>query len=142
MSLRTWEPGPHFKQATPTRKKLKARAKRVERKVVKAVRPQCVARDGFCIAAGLGPCSGASEWCHHEDRSRAHTRGSKNVPEYRHSTRYSFMACTGHHYRYDKRKDLTIDALSDTLVMDDAVIVTDLTTGKVKLLERAGQPGR
>lgn len=81
------------------RKRTKARKERAEAKVKKAVRAECVKRDGFCRLMGCGPCSGRSEWAHLGEKKRARTR--KMAPEVRHTTAGSLMACTGHHEAYD-----------------------------------------
>ncbi len=95
-----------------SRKKQKAREKREERKVITHVREQCVDRDGFCRAQGIGmgPCIGCSEWCHFGDHKRFKTRGQE--PERRHNTQGSLMMCSGHHYEYDKGR-LEINALTE-----------------------------
>ena len=91
-----WKPEPH--------RKVKARRKRAEAKQVKAVRPQVAARDGYCrlAGAGLGACSGASEWAHCTTHRRSKTM--KQAPERRHSTAGSFMACSHHHHRIDRNE--------------------------------------
>lgn len=81
------------------RKRVKGRRRRAESQRKKSVRAQCVDRDGFCRLMGLGPCSGVSEWAHLGDKKRFKTRGQ--APEIRHTTAGSFMACSGHHRRYD-----------------------------------------
>lgn len=97
----------------PTRKQVKAKAKRVARKVVKSVRAQCVERDGHCrylylaVAGDSCPkghlahpeCDGPSEWAHLGDKKRARTR---NMPAHiRHTTAGSLMLCAKHHDAYD-----------------------------------------
>lgn len=88
------------------RKRIKARRKRQEAKVVADVRPQCVARDGYCRVSGwpnVGPCKGASAWSHFGEKKRFKTR--KMDPRYRHTTAGSLMLCNdAHHWAYDKNK--------------------------------------
>lgn len=98
-----------------------AKRKRAEGPVIKAVRAQCVERDGYCrigslTADALGDyfaeelfvpaladgCSGPSEWSHIKDTSRAKTRNMK--PEVRHRTAKSLMLCKYHHDCYDGRQ--------------------------------------
>jgi len=92
-------------------KRLKARTKRQEAKVVKSVRQQCVERDGYCLIASrvpasvavlLGPCEGPSEWAHVEEHRRFNTRGQ--APEDRHTTNGSAMLCRAHHVAYDSHE--------------------------------------
>lgn len=92
-----------------SRKRLKGRKDRAERKVKKSVRAQCVARDGFCRLArpwreplGVGGCNGKSEWAHLEEQRRFKTRGQ--APDQRHNTANSMMLCSVHHRLYDARK--------------------------------------
>ncbi len=97
-----------------TRKQIKARERRREHDVIQTVRPQCVARDGYCrlnvtdseehdlIVQFFGDCSGWSEWAHIGEKRRAHTRGMD--PEDRHTTEDSLMLCKGHHVAYDANK--------------------------------------
>ena len=107
-----------------TRKTLKGRKTRAEARIIKAVRAQCVERDGYCIVlahllgftAGLllvdtdlGGCFGPSAWAHMHDKRRSKTRGQ--APEVRHTTASSFMACQRHHLDYDQKR-LFITALS------------------------------
>lgn len=86
-------------------KKVKARRKHRERKVVGDVRPQVMDRDGYCRLAGLppefGPCSGPQEWAHSSEMRRSKTR--KQDPEQRHTTAGSYAACRYHHNRMDGR---------------------------------------
>ncbi len=123
------------------RKTIKGRKKRAERKVVDAVRPKCVARDGSCrptldavgrpveaVWKAFGVklhgdemdeavrnhvCVGPSEWAHLKGSTRAQTRGQ--APERRHRTDGTVMLCKDLHDRYDgrKRPRLDIEALSD-----------------------------
>ena len=95
----------------------KRRRQRQEVAIVKDVRAQCVARDGYCatwstgaVSSVCGPCSGRSEWAHFGAHTRAKTRGM--APERRHTTAGSFMLCARHHRDYDAHR-LLIVALSD-----------------------------
>ncbi len=81
------------------RKRMKARAKRTEAAIIRAVRAACVARDGYCRASDLGGCYGPSEWAHAPWWTRAKTRGMK--PELRHTTAGSMMLCQKHHADVD-----------------------------------------
>ena len=93
--------------------KARAKRRRAEDPVKRAVRADCVERDGYCvlqrivprdvIAADLFPidCNGPSQWTHMHARRRSQTRNQ--APEVRHDTRYSFMACERHHDQYDGR---------------------------------------
>lgn len=76
-----------------TRKQIKAKKDRLEAKVKRAVRAECVERDGHCRLTGTTLCDGPSEWAHLE--SRAKTRGMAS--DRRHSTNNSIMACRKHH---------------------------------------------
>jgi hypothetical protein len=101
-----------------SRRRIKARLRRMETDVVHAVRPQCVDRDGYCrlnvvegeayelVTRLFGECQGYSEWAHLGDHRRARTRGQD--PEVRHTTAGSLMFCAGHHHRYDAN-DFTIE---------------------------------
>lgn len=110
-----------------TRKQLKAKRDREEAKVEKAVRAECVKRDGYCrygvlkIGDVIHPmramnaighlgaadvvlsamCDGPSEWAHLEDTRRARTM--KMRPELRHHTKGTMMLCRKHHAQYDAR---------------------------------------
>lgn len=79
------------------RKRLKGRKDRVEAKVKRAVRAECVERDGYCLVLKLGKpgCKGPSEWAHFAGHRRSQTRGLP--PEQRHDTRFSGMLCRKHH---------------------------------------------
>lgn len=93
---------------------MKGKRKRAERKVVKAIRPQVEARDGYCristlAISGLGDCAGPSEWAHFGEKKRARTRGME--PEKRHTVDGSLMLCRTHHHEYDYG-ELDIEALS------------------------------
>ena len=85
----------------------RAKRRRAEGPVKKAVRAKCVVRDGYCRAAHdwelwkSSPCEGPSEWAHMHSRRRSQTRNQ--APEVRHDTRHSFMACKRHHDQYDGR---------------------------------------
>lgn len=99
----------------PTRRKkakgptarYRAKRKRAEGPVIKAVRAACVERDGLCrywkdafeACFVAVECSGPSEWAHLE--SRARTRNM--APELRHNTATSLMLCKHHHDRLDGR---------------------------------------
>ena len=88
-----------------TRKQLKARKDRHEAAVLKAVRADCVKRDGWCLF-GLFvdlilECKGPSEWAHLPPKTRAQTRG--RPPEERHQLAYTAMLCRAHHDRVDGR---------------------------------------
>lgn len=99
-------------------KRVKARKKRREAKVVKAVRPVVAARDGHCrlwsysraMHLIFGACRGASEWAHWRAHSRAKTRGMD--PEVRHTTDKTMMMCGLHHDLYDDGK-LIVRALTE-----------------------------
>lgn len=79
----------------PTRKQIKARLKRREAAVVKAVRAACVERDQSCRLAGFYVrCQGALQWCHMEGKRRHQTRGLP--PEERHSLVWTVMLCARH----------------------------------------------
>lgn len=89
------------------RKKQKARLRRDESKVIKSVRADVAARDGYCrlryrdravreaIETMFGPCGGESEWAHLGDHRRFKTT-RKPVWE-RHTTGGSCMLCSEHH---------------------------------------------
>lgn len=92
-----------------------------ESKVAKAVRAECVNRDGDCRLAltedsdpftldAFGACSGESEWAHLENGRRFKTQ--RMAPELRHNTATSAILCTRHHDAYDKRKTLRVTLLS------------------------------
>lgn len=95
-----------------SRKRVKGRKVRRESLVKQQVRATVEARDGDCRLQhrGLGPCGGASEWAHLEDKRRCHTRGM--APEDRHTTQDSVMFCATHHRAYD-RHEITLDYRSD-----------------------------
>ena len=96
-----------------TLRQLKARKDRHEAAVKTSVRQECVERDGFCALDGyqhrLGPCQGVSEWAHHHSRRRSKTM--RMAAGHRHSSAFSFMACSRHHRAYDAHKFLVV--LSD-----------------------------
>lgn len=100
------------------RKTINARKKRAAAAVIKAVRAQCVERDGACIfdewQEYVGVCGGPSEWAHHYERRRSKTMGMEAT--YRHDRRFSFMACKKHHTAYDRHQFGV--ALFDTDGMD------------------------
>lgn len=97
----------------------KGRKDRATAKRVKSVRSLCVERDGYCrIARDTGDvfdCYGPSEWCHFGSSKRFKTRGQ--MPEARHTTAGSFIACQFHHYEYDHR-ELKITAVDQQLGCD------------------------
>jgi len=96
---------------------VKRRRQRQARKVVQSVRAQCVERDGYCRASGMGRygwndgriwrnfislCHGQSEWAHLGEKKRFKTR--RQAPEVRHTTAGSLMLCRFHHRAYDRGK--------------------------------------
>jgi len=97
----------------------RAKRRRAEGPVKKAVRAECVVRDGYCRAAHdwelwkSSPCEGPSEWAHMHSRRRSQTRNQ--APGVRHDTKHSFMACQKHHSEYDGRQSprLFVTALTD-----------------------------
>ncbi|MEY4385813.1 MAG: hypothetical protein RLY20_1096 [Verrucomicrobiota bacterium] len=99
------------------RKRIKARQSRAEAAVKKAVRAQCVLRDGYCLITSrlprslwslLGPCAGDSQWAHIGRHRRCFTRGL--APEERHTTAGSGMLCDKHHDAYDAHEfDFELD---------------------------------
>jgi len=105
--------GTNFKRKTIKLKR--GRKRRSESKRVKSVRPQVVARDGYCRIQKdlqLNECEGKSEWAHLPDYTRAKTR--KMSPEQRHSTEWTIMACTKHHDQIDgRRKPKILVAMPD-----------------------------
>jgi hypothetical protein len=69
--------------------------RRKEAPLIKAVRAECVERDGYCRLAGLFvTCHGESAWCHLEGKRRSQTRNMK--PEDRHSAAWTVMLCARH----------------------------------------------
>ena len=92
-------------KGTP-RRIVKARKDRQETTIKRAVRAECVERDGDCIfrhgrsyASVVGECRGVSGWMHLEDQKRARTRGME--PTKRHTVAGSAMGCQRHHALYD-----------------------------------------
>lgn len=92
-------------------RRTKERRKRHESKVVKQVRPQVVARDGYCRLSeaarlhpeNFGECEGPSEWSHYNaTHRRSKTRGQP--PEVRHTTAGSMMLCRQHSQDYDQNR--------------------------------------
>lgn len=85
-----------------------ARARRAkaqkDAKYAKSIRDRVAERDGYCALVDMqdvyGPCSGRTEWAHFGEKKRFKTRGLP--PEERHTEAGSFMACHGHHGRYDR----------------------------------------
>jgi hypothetical protein len=103
MSLTTWDDGkPRFKSSLPTRKRLKGRKDRAEIAVKRAVRAECVERDGYCFVGKLGipGCKGPSEWAHLAGHRRSQTRGM--APERRHSSLWTAMLCKKHHMQEER----------------------------------------
>lgn len=93
------------------RKKVKARATRQARTVVKDVRAAVVERDGMCrVPARLGPCQGVLEWAHMHSHRRSKTRGQP--AEDRHTSEGTLMLCSFHHLQYDVHA-LRIEPLTD-----------------------------
>jgi hypothetical protein len=93
----------------------KGRKKRHERAVVQSVRPEVVARDGYCrlqwhdnetrlmLQRMFGTCQGPSEWSHYnETHRRSKTMGQ--APEQRHTTAHSLMLCKYHANEYDQNR--------------------------------------
>lgn len=101
------------------RRRVKARRRREERRVIQRVRDDVSRRDGYCRFAhcGLGACGGPSEWAHYGERKRSKTM--RMDPEHRHATTHSLMLCKAHHDAYDKGVGgrLEIEPLTD-LVCD------------------------
>lgn len=89
--------GSHFKSGIPTRQRLKGRKDRDEAKVKRAVRAECVERDGHCLVLKLGlpGCKGRSTWAHLAGHRRSQTRGLP--PTVRHDSRWTAMLCLRHH---------------------------------------------
>lgn len=87
-----------------TRRQIKARKDRSEAAVIKKVRAEAEARDGFCIWmwSNEGPCEGVSEMAHLDDYRRFQTRGQ--APELRHQLQFVAMMCSRHHRLFDARK--------------------------------------
>lgn len=85
----------------------KAKRQRLLAKLAKAVRAQCVERDGRCAIQRhhwdkldvFGACSGPSEWAHIGRHRRCHTRGQ--APEQRHTSGGSAILCRSHHAELD-----------------------------------------
>lgn len=98
--------GLKFSKPTP-RKAEKAREDREETKVIKRVRKEVEARDGYCRLSWakdvptcpLDECGGPSEWAHLEGHRRFETMGKP--PEERHATTWTAMLCNNHHDQYD-----------------------------------------
>ncbi len=94
-----------------TTARARAKRKRADDAVAKAVRAACVERDDHCrigdletlyygVPLGAG-CAGPLQWTHMHSRRRSQTRNQ--APDVRHDTRHSFMACQRHHDQYDNR---------------------------------------
>jgi hypothetical protein len=95
-------------QPKPTpRKRVNAKAKRVESTHAQQVRALVVERDGSCRLADpalwliFGACSGESEFAHMPERRRSKTRGMD--PKIRHDKAHTLMLCTKHHAMADRR---------------------------------------
>lgn len=99
----TWT-GSQFKHDIPTRKRLKSKKDRDEAKVKKAVRAECVERDGYCLVGKLGVlgCKGRSTWAHLSGHRRSQTRGMP--PTIRHNTMWTAMLCERHHSQEERNK--------------------------------------
>lgn len=98
-----------------TRKRRKARARRLERAVTTEIRADVAVRDGYCRLTRLrgipfGECADRSEWAHMTSHRRARTMGQE--PERRHTTVASLMLCGRHHDEYDAG-ELTIEPLTN-----------------------------
>ena len=113
----TWT-APHFKHEGRTRKQVKAKARRTEAAVKKAVRAACVERDGRCRVnscrlTGAYMADGVSEWAHLHVKRRSKTRGLP--PEERHTTAGSLILRREFHDAYDgrTRPRLIIEPLTD-----------------------------
>jgi hypothetical protein len=118
------KPGRPRKPKGPTAR-YRAKRRRAEGPVKKAVRAECVERDGWCVIKRSGfptdvfapdvdvTCAGQSEWAHMHSRRRSQTRNQ--APGVRHDTKHSFMACKRHHDQYDGRQSprLFVTALTD-----------------------------
>lgn len=86
-----------------------AKKRRADDAVAKAVRAECVERDGVCrywndvfaSAFVAIDCEGPSEWAHMHARRRSKTRNQ--APGIRHDTKYSMQLCRKHHDQYDNR---------------------------------------
>ncbi len=94
--------------------KARAKRKRADDAVAKAVRAACVERDVWCrvcfnerILDVRTPgeawldCAGEPQWTHMHSRRRSQTRNQ--AADVRHDTKHSFMACQYHHDQYDGR---------------------------------------
>lgn len=77
----------------------RAKKRRAEGPMLKAVRATVDERDGYCRLMGLSPCRGVSQLAHLADKKRARTRGM--APEERHTTAGTMKACERHHGLYD-----------------------------------------
>lgn len=106
------------KKSMRTRKQVRAKRKRTEAAVIKAVRAACVERDGYCrvwpsrVHSDLAT-AGESEWAHMPSHRRSKTLGM--APEERHSTAWTLMLCARHHDALDGRTlpKLEIEPLTD-----------------------------
>ena len=72
--------------------------------MVRMVRQQVAARDGYCRLATaraqmVAPCGGPSEWAHFADWRRSRTRGQAATA--RHCIQGTLMLCRSHHRAYD-----------------------------------------
>lgn len=91
------------------RKRQQRRRKAAESAVLKSVRLEVEARDGYCliasrmvraVGAALGSCAGPSQLAHLEQHRRCFTRGQ--APERRHQVNWLAMMCARHHADYDR----------------------------------------
>lgn len=92
------------KKAMRTRAQVRAKRKRSEAKVIKAVREEIVWRDGMCryasdVLRNTAECSGRLEMAHLGEWKRFRTRGQS--PSERHSSRTCLLLCNFHHRAYD-----------------------------------------
>jgi hypothetical protein len=105
------------------RRRVKGRAKRKARAVVKSVRERVGDRDGDCRIGNttrlFGPCDGVSEWMHLEDSRRFKTVGQPAAV--RHTTAGTCRGCTRHHRMYDVEKTLTVEFLDHGLGADSTM---------------------
>lgn len=90
------------------RKRQQRRRKAAESAVLKSVRLEVEARDGYCliasrmvraVGAALGSCAGPSQLAHLGQHRRCFTRGQ--APERRHQVNWLAMMCARHHADYD-----------------------------------------
>lgn len=95
-----------------TRKQVKAKKRRTEAQMVRAVRGICVGRDVYC-RVGPGPvwgrCDGPSEMAHILGKKRSRTRNMAACD--RHDYRWCAMLCRRHH-RMEESGAMVIRSLS------------------------------